>query len=67
MLDVMSMYVKNVTIAPGLPYIGRDRKAYVIRDEIEEGTSWEVLFADDLVLCDPDREMMEVRLGRWSE
>ena len=23
MLDVMSMYVKNVTIAPGLPYVGR--------------------------------------------
>ena len=24
-------------------------------------------FADDLVLCDPDREMMELRLERWRE
>ena len=24
-------------------------------------------FADDLVLCDPDREMIELRLERWRE
>ena len=27
----------------------------------EEGTPWAMLFTDDLVLCDPDREMMELR------
>ena len=26
-----------------------------IMEDIEEGTLWEMLFADDLVLCDPDR------------
>ena len=26
-----------------------------------------MLFADDLVLCDPDGEMMELRLERWIE
>ena len=26
-----------------------------------------MLFADDLVSCDPDRQMMEVRLERWRE
>ena len=26
-----------------------------------------MLFADDLVLCDPDSEMMELRLERWRE
>ena len=40
---------------------------YVITEEIEEGTPWAMLFADDLVLCDPDREMMELRLERWRE
>ena len=40
---------------------------FVITEEIEEGTPWEMLFADDLVLCDPDREMMELRLERWRE
>ena len=39
----------------------------VITEEIEEGTPWAMLFADDLVLCDPDRQMMEVRLERWRE
>ena len=38
----------------------------VITEEIEEGTPWAMLFADDLVLCDPDREMMELRLERWK-
>ena len=33
----------------------------VITEEIEEGTPWAVLFADELVLCVPDREMMELR------
>ena len=35
----------------------------VITEEIEEGTPWAMLFADDLVLCDPDREMMELMPG----
>ena len=39
----------------------------VIKEESDEGTPWAVLFADDLVLCDPDREMMELRLERWRE
>ena len=39
----------------------------VITEEIEEGTPCAMLFADDLVLCDPDREMMELRLERWRE
>ncbi len=39
---------------------------YVIAKKIEEGTPWAMLFADDLVLCDPDREMMELRLERWK-
>ena len=39
----------------------------VITVEIDEGTPWAMLFADDLVLCDPDRQMMEVRLERWRE
>ena len=38
-----------------------------ITEEFEEGTPWAMLFADDLVLCDPDREMMELRLERWRE
>ena len=39
----------------------------VITEETEEGTPWAMLFTDDLVLCDPDREMMELRLERWRE
>ena len=39
----------------------------VITEEIEEGTLWAMLFADDLELCDPDKEVMEVRLERWRE
>ena len=39
----------------------------VITEEIEEGTPWAMLFVDDLVLCDPDRELMELRLERWRE
>ena len=39
----------------------------VITEEIEEGTPWAMLFADDLVLCDPDREMTEQRFERWRE
>ena len=39
----------------------------VIMEEIEEGTPWAMLFADDMVLCDADREMMELRLERWRE
>ena len=33
----------------------------VITEDIEEVTPWAMLFADDMGLCDPDREMMEVR------
>ena len=40
---------------------------YVITEDIEEGTPWAMLFADDLVLCDPDREMVDLRLERWRE
>ena len=39
----------------------------VITEEIDERTPWAMLFADDLVLCDPDREKMELRLERWRE
>ena len=39
----------------------------VITEEIDEGTPWAMLFADDLVLCDTDRQMMELRLERWRE
>ena len=51
----------------------------VITEEIDEGTPWAMLFAADLVyrinsftimiliLCDPDREMMKLRLDRWRE
>ena len=30
----------------------------VITEDLEEGTPWAMVFADDLVLCDPDRQMM---------
>ena len=30
----------------------------VITEDIEEGTPWAMLFAGDMVLCDPDKEMM---------
>ena len=36
----------------------------VITEEIDEGTPWAMLFTDDLVLCDHDTEMMELRLER---
>ena len=36
----------------------------IIIDVIEEGTPMAMLFADNLVLCDPDRGMMELRLER---
>ena len=36
-------------------------------EEIEEGTPWAMLFVNDLVLYDPDREMMKIRLERWRE
>ena len=39
----------------------------MLTEEIEEGTPWAMLFVDDLALCDPDKEKMEVRLERWSE
>ena len=39
----------------------------VITEEIGEGTPWAMLFADDLALCDPDREMVERRIERWRE
>ena len=39
----------------------------VITEEIEKGTPWAMLFADQLVLFDPDGEMMEVRLERSRE
>ena len=38
---------------------------FVITEEIKEGTPWKMLFADYLVLCDPDRAIMEVRLEGW--
>ena len=38
----------------------------VIREEIEEGTPWAISLADDQVLCDADREMMELRPERWE-
>ncbi len=39
----------------------------VIAEAIDEGTPWAMLFVDDLVLCAPDRGMVEVRLERWRE
>ena len=36
----------------------------MITEEIEEGTPWAMLFADDLVLCDPYREIMDVSQRR---
>ena len=39
----------------------------VITEEIEEGTPWAMLFVDDLVLCDPDGEMMELRLREMEK
>ena len=29
----------------------------VITEDIEEGSPWAMLFADDLELCDPDRDL----------
>ena len=39
----------------------------VITEQIDEGTPWAMLFADDLVFCDHGREMMDLRLERWRE
>ena len=39
----------------------------VTTEEIGEGTPWAMQFADDLMLCDPDGDMMELRLERWRE
>ena len=39
----------------------------VITKEIKERTPWAMRFVDNLVLCDPDREMMEVRLERQRD
>ena len=39
----------------------------VITEEIGEGTPLAMPFADELVLCDPDREMMELIPERWRE
>ena len=39
----------------------------VITEDIEDGTPWAMLFPDDLILCDPGREIMELRLERWGE
>ena len=35
--------------------------------DTSEGMPWAMLFADDLVLCDPDRDTVDVRLERWRE
>ena len=37
----------------------------VITDEIQEGTPWAMLFADDLVICNETREKTEDRLENW--
>ena len=39
----------------------------VITEEVEERTPRAMLFPEDLALCDPDREMMELRLDRLRE
>ena len=39
----------------------------VITDTINEDSPWAMLFADDLVLCDDDRERLERRLEIWRE
>ena len=40
---------------------------YVITEDTEDGTSWAMMFLDDLVLCDPNRDMVELRLEMWRE
>ena len=39
-------------------------KVYVKTDDTEDVAPWVMMFADDLVLCDPGRDMMEVRQER---
>ena len=39
----------------------------MITEAIEEATPWAMPFADELVLCDPARVMMKVRLERLIE
>ena len=39
----------------------------VITEDIDEDSPWAMLFADDLALCDSDRERLERRLEIWRE
>ena len=39
----------------------------VITEDINEDTPWAVLFSDDLVLCDEDRESLESSLENWTQ
>ena len=39
----------------------------LIPEEIEEEAPWAMLFANDLVLGDNDREIMEFRLDIWIQ
>jgi len=39
----------------------------VIAEDINEDSPWAMLFADDLVLCDSDRERLERKLEIWRK